>query len=135
MPRRRRFTIKTVPPSMPSATRWNISTKGNSHTELRIPWPKNELSAHSQKDIKSELRDIPGEPPYGGGREYAIARPAATIATHKTRERIAAAFALLGVLEPKSHSAILRPAVALNIQTFNPANKSISILILKKMLL
>src|SRR6266403_65358 len=65
MPRRRRLTIKTVPPSTPSARRWNISTKGNNHTELRIPCPKNELSAHSQNDIRSELRDILGEPPTG----------------------------------------------------------------------
>src|SRR5260370_2655884 len=114
MMRRRRFKIKTVPTSMPSATRWNNSTKGNNQTELRITWPKNELSAVSQKDIRSELRDIPGEPPYGGGREYAIARPAATIATHNTRERTAAAFALRGVLESVSHSVIVRPAVALN---------------------
>src|SRR5882762_7874816 len=59
------LTIRTVPPSTPSARRWNISMKGNSHTELRIPCPKNELSAHSQNDIRSELRDIPGEPPTG----------------------------------------------------------------------
>src|SRR6266550_5610978 len=135
MPRRRRLTIKIVPPSTPSARRWNISTKGNNHTELRIPWPKHELSAHSQNDIRSELRDIPGEPPYGGGREYAIARPAATIATHNTRETTAAALALSGVSASISHSAILRPTVALNSQTFNPANKSISILTLKKILL
>src|SRR5437868_4435364 len=103
MPRSRRLTIKIVPPSTPSARRWNISTNGNSHIELRIPWPKNELSAHSQKDIRRELRDIPVETPYGGGREYAIARPAAIIATHKTNETTAAALALPGVLASMSH--------------------------------
>src|ERR1017187_5074974 len=135
-PSKRIFKIKIVPPSTPSASRWYISTNGNSHTESRIPCPKNVPLHHSQNDIRVvRIHVISGGPPHGGGSAYAIARPAATIATHSTIETMPAILAARGVLASKSHSAVLRPIVELKIKTFTPASTNMIIFTLKNAVL
>ena len=57
-PRARRLISKTVPPSMPKASRWKISTKGKSHFELRMALPKNDWSHHSQNPFRNTVKNI-----------------------------------------------------------------------------
>ena len=72
---------------------------GNSHTEFRTPCPKKELLHHAQKACASALSlNILCEP-HGGGRTYAIPRPAAIIATHNMKEMMAATLAPVGVFK------------------------------------
>src|SRR5262249_45228348 len=73
--------------------------------------------------------------PQGGGIEYAIARPAATMQIQSTSDTIAAIFAPRGVSLLRSHWPTVPRTVTLKTKTLRPASTSMIIFSLKKMLL